>query len=245
VSRTVTLLQLRTDIGDQADLGQIQDGGRYTPATLNRFINQSIQRFRERLSIEGAQHFLVSTTGTVTAGATSPYPFKVIDLSAVSPSLVRTFGVDITLPGGEVRTLPQQPFADRDNFGGPVSKSEPRVWIHLQTRSIALLPPPNQSYVYVVWYLPVLADLVDDDDTFDGVAGWEDYVMWDVVIRMITRDQYATFYQMAVTERDRCWADILRSATHVSGVGGAVLGRDSLGARSTGSRSGKGILPPP
>lgn len=244
MSRTVTLSQLRTDIGTQADM-LVATGGRYTPTTLNRFINQSIQRFRERLSLEGAQHFLVSTTGTLTSGATSPYPFKVIDLSAVTPSIVRTFGVDITLPGGEVRTLSHQPFADRDNFGGPVATAEPIAWMHIQTRSVAILPPPNQSYTYVVWYLPVLADLSQDSDTFDGVAGWEDYVMWDVVCRLIARDTEATAYQIAVGERDRLWTDVLRAATKVSGVGGAVLGRDSLGARSKGRSTRKGLLPAP
>mgnify|MGYP001581068345 FL=1 len=54
MSRTVTLLQLRTDIAAQADItvGGASTG-RYPTGVMNRFINQSIQRFRERLSTEG------------------------------------------------------------------------------------------------------------------------------------------------------------------------------------------------
>ena len=68
--RNVTLTQLRADIAAQADF--VGATGRYPDATVNRFINQSIQRFREKLSTEGATHFLLSTSGTLAAGAVSP-----------------------------------------------------------------------------------------------------------------------------------------------------------------------------
>ncbi len=246
MSRTVTLAQLRADIAAQADF-TIGSAGRYTSAILNRFINQSIQRFRERLSTEGSTHFLVAASGTLTPGATSPYQFNVLDLSAVSPSLVRTFGVDVTLQSTSViRSLSHTPFTMRSDYGGPQMRGEPLAWAHFQTRKIAIMPSPQQAYPYTVWYLPVLDDLVQDSDTFDGVAGWEDYIVWDVVCRMITRDQYQDSYPLASGERDRIWADILRSATKVSAAGGAHIGRDTMGQRGLLRVAGrKGPLPPP
>ena len=139
--------------------------------------------------------------------------------------------MDVTLNGGVIKMLTHVPFNSRTDYGGSVVLSEPMAWAHINTRKLAILPAPNQAYVYVVWYLPVFADLVADGDLFDGVAGWEDFVVWDVVCRLIIRDQYMTAYQTATGYRGELWADILRNATRVSSAGGAVVARDSMGDR--------------
>ena len=254
MAREVSLSQLRTDVASQCDF-VTSSAGRYTPTLLNRLINQAIQRFRERLSGEGMNHYLVATSGTITAGATSPFSFRQLDLSAVTPPIVRTCSVELTV-SNQVRTLAHRPFEERNDFGGAAEPSTPIAWAHYQTAGIALFPPPDQTYSYTVWYLPVLADLVEDSDTFDGVSGWEDYVVWDVVARLINRDQYAAAYQMATQQKAEIWADILRNATRVTSAGGAHVGRDTFGqagllrrtrslpaAGSGGSSGGGGGVP--
>src|SRR5678815_1429047 len=211
MARNVTLLQLRTDIAYQADI-VTGTTGRYTTAMLNRFINQSIQRFRERVSNEGIQHYLVSSSGSIGPGASAGLPFVTLDMSGFSPAVVRSYGVDVIYQN-TTYTLTHRPFTERAIFGGPEVLGMPQSWAHYQTDLVAVMPAPDQAYPYTVWYLPLLADLVDDADTFDGVAGWEDFIVWDVACRVINRDQYANAYGIAVAERDRVWADILRSAT--------------------------------
>ena len=228
MARNITLLQLRTDIRWQSD--QVGASLRHTDTQLSRAINQSIQRFRARLSNEGSFNYLEPATGTLTVGATSPYSFRVLDLSAVSPSVVRTYGADITVDG-VVHSLLHVPFAARNDYGGPNNTAVPIAWAHYQTRKIAILPAPDGAYAYVVWYLPVLADLSVDGDTFDGVAGWEDYIVWDVVQRLIVRDQFPQAYAMAVAFAMDIWKDILNSATRVTNAGGARIGRDTMGQR--------------
>ena len=244
MSRTVTLAQLRSDIAAQADI--VSGTGRYDAPTINRFINQSIQRFRERLSGEGATHYLVNSAGTLGVGSTSPFPFYALDLSALNPSMVRSFGIDITLPGNTIKSLPQVPFQNRTDYGGAVVQGEPMAWAHYQTRKLAIFPGPNSAYPYNVWYLPVLADLAADGDTFDGVAGWEDFIVWDVVCRLIVRDQYMTAFQTATAYKNELWADILRNATRVSKQGGANIARDSMGDRAASDNWRRNrLLPPP
>jgi hypothetical protein len=228
MARNVTLVQLRQDISDQCDI-TVGNAARYTPTHLNRLINQSIQRFREKLSSEGCQHYLVSTSSALGTGATSPYPFYSLDLSAVTPSIVRVYGLDLTVTSNDIRTLPYVDFAERDKYGA--QSGTPMAWSNFGTRKIAIFPPSSTAYTYVVWYLPVLADLSSDADTFDGVAGWEDFIVWDVVCRLIAKDNYATQYQLALNQCDRLWADILRNATRVVSAGGAHIGRDTMARR--------------
>lgn len=243
MARNVTLAQLRADVQDQADIAGATT--RHVASLLTRYVNQSIQRFREKLANEGATHFLTSTTGNLGTGATSPYPFYALDLSSANPSIVRTYAVDINV-NGVVKSLVHVPFADRSEFGGPLTTGEPVAWAHYQTRKVAIMPAPNSAYAYVAWYLPVLPDLALDSDTFDGVAGWEDFITWDVVCRVLVRDQYPQAYQIASDYKASLWADILRNATRVSAAGGASLGRDTLGARSPWLHSSRRRqLPPP
>lgn len=229
MARNVTLAQLRADVSDQADK-VIGSSARHVPTMVNRLINQSINRFRERLSSEGAQHYLVSTTGSLTAGATSPWPFGELDLTAVSPSIVRVYGVDITV-NGESRTLDHVPFNARCDYGGGNTTGVPTAWANYNTAKLAILPPPDSTYTYVVWYLPVATDLSADSDTFDGIAGWEEYIKWDVVANLATRDTDTVAKQLIENDKAQIWQDILRNATRVTSAGGAVVGRDSMGRR--------------
>ena len=144
--------------------------------------------------------------------------------------MVRTYAVDLIVQG-ETKTLVHVPFEERARFGSSVSLSEPVAWSNYQTAKVAIMPAPGSAYSAVVWYLPVLPDLVNDGDTFDGVAGWEEYIVWDVVCSVATRDQNQQGYSLAQAERDGRFADILRAATKVSKAGGAVVGRDSFGER--------------
>lgn len=238
--RTVTLAQLRQDIQNQADIAGLT--ARHGATLINRTINQSRQRFRERLSGEGARHFLTVATGTLGVGATSGYPFLSLDLSGVS-GIVRVYGLDIKSTGGAWKRLEHTSFEDRCKYGGghPGSVGEPSVWAEWNTTKLAILPPPDRAYDYVAYYLPVLDDMAADADTWNGVAGWEDFVVWDVVVRVHVRDQGTEAYQLAVSERAAAWQDILRNATRVTTAGGATLGRDSMGVKM---RTGGRFLPP-
>lgn len=227
MSRTVRWDVLRSQIQYLADIQGLTL--RHTPADLLRAANQSIQHFREKVSQTGSRNYLVpSTPGTLAVGATSPYAFTVLDLSAVTPALVRIFGIDITVQG-KVRPLEQIDFESRNDFqdwGYSLVTGEPVAFAIYSQSKVAILPASNGAYPYVVWYLPVLPDLVADSDTFDGVVGWEEWVANDVMMKVIQRDQYPQLYASTAAERDRVWEDIERNCSPVKS-GGLVRRVDS------------------
>lgn len=226
MARTVRLDVLRQQIQYLADIQGMT--ARHATSDLNRAINQSIQHFREKVSQHGLRNYITHATGTLTSGATSPFAFTVLDLSAVSPAVVRVFGIEITIRG-RIQPLELIDFENRNDFQdwtfGPIS-DEPTAWAPYQQARVAILPASNAAYPYTVFYLPVLPDLTNDSDTFDGVVGWEEWVAWDALIKVLQRDQYPQVYATATAERDRIWADIERNCNPAKS-GGLVKRVDS------------------
>lgn len=213
MARTVTLGVLRNDVLWQADL--LGTTARNANSDVNRAINQSIQHFRVNVSRLKYRQYLTSHTGTLTAGAAAGMAYGTLDTSAWTPSLLHLYGFDITVNG---RLIPLEliSFEQRDDFQraevGASPLGPPVAVAYFGENQIVILPASDGAYAYTAYYLPVLADLVADSDTFDGSAGWEEWIKWDVVIKLIHRDQFPTAYQSAVQERDRIWADIERDA---------------------------------
>ena len=206
---------------------------------INRMLNQSIQVWREKVSLAGAQHYLTQVNSTFTTGNTSPFPFQILDLRTVASGLVRTFRVDVTV-NSEYYPLEQVPFQHLE--GRTDATGIPVAWSHINTAQIAIAPGPGSAYPYAVWYLPQHEDLVADGDIVDGVSGWEQVWVWETVLKLINRDQYPEAFQMAAAMKAELEAAFVSSATKVTLYGGARRGRDSLGARIY--RHGKRLPPP-
>jgi hypothetical protein len=51
-----------------------------------------------------------------------------------------------------------------------------------------LIPYANSAYTYEILYLPVITDLSGDSDTFDGRAGFEEYVVNQAAISVLLND---------------------------------------------------------
>ena len=185
MARTRTLTELIADVRNLADI----EGAtlRHTDARITREINQSIQRFREWVTEEGFGLFLTPYTVNLTVGATSPYVWREVDLSALNPTVAHVQAVECIV-NSQAYDLDKIPFESRNEYHQ--NNSEPAAWIQYGD-SIGILPPPQSDYAITVWYLPVFTDLVAGSDTFDGMVGWEEWLRWNVLIALLTRDQYA------------------------------------------------------
>lgn len=230
---------MKADVANQVDITGAT--ARHTPTLLARLINQSITRLRERMSSEGSTVHLESTYGTLTAGVASLFPFGLLDLSASPTTLVKVYGLDVTI-SSEVRRLTAVPFEEHSSYGSSVG--EPTAWSEWGRTRLAIFPAPRDAYPYTLWYLPSIDPLVNDSDVWDGVAGWEEFVSWDVVCRVLVRDQTGKAYAMAVSARNEIWQDVLRSASRIQGPVTHSVSRDAFGERIYGL-SARRTLPDP
>ncbi len=228
MARTITIDNLEADLRYLGDLQGLTV--RHDQTNVFRLLNKAIQTFREKVSQSGINHFLVSVNGTLTPGATAPYQFSILDLSAVSPNVVRVYGVDVQVTGVWI-PLDGVEFTRRNDYQAyvGVQNAPPVAFANFTTYKLAIFPPPLSAYPYIVWYLPVTPDLTTGQ-TFDGITGWEKWVIWEALIGTINRDQYEKAYAIARQEQDRAWADVVAGSSRVNRATFTTR-KDTWGAR--------------
>lgn len=212
-TRTRTLTQMLTDLRWQAD--QLGATLRHDDISLTRIINQSIQRWREWVSEQGHPLYLTPHSGVLPVGLTAPYAFGTLDMSFWNPTPVHVYQLEVTV-NNQVLDVPQIPFEHRNQYQGVfgpmptgATQSIP-VGFFRYGNTLGIVPPAQSAYPFTAWYMASAPDLAVGSDTFDGIAGWEEWLTWDCMVKIITRDHDAGAYATASAERDRLQADFLQ-----------------------------------
>lgn len=206
-----TLLQMRTRVRKLADCVGDTSTGRHTDTQINTIINESWQAMRE-LASERTQIYLKPSSATMTAGKTSPYSWGTVTLPG---DCVRIYGFDVTVTSTDVRTLLPLQFTERNEYVGlygqgtgvPVGFFPYNIGVESTTTvtagTVGILPAPAQGYSYTLWYLPAWTAISTDTYVFDGIAGWDDWVSWDSVLKLAAADNDMTATaQIATQERE-------------------------------------------
>lgn len=233
MARIRTLAELREDVLWQSD--NEGNTARVVPARLTRAINQSIQEFREAVSDAGHPYYLTQATGTLTVGATAPYPFGAITIGSLDPPMLRPYGFDIKVGDLWVSLEPGN-FDERNDgqldgwLSGPRIGQPSKFFLFNETQ-LAYSPAADQAYPYILYYLPVGEDLTDDENGFDGLAGWEEWVIYNAAAKLAIRDNHGEHLALVAAERERLLQGILRRAPHRQRAG-ATTKADVRGRRS-------------
>jgi hypothetical protein len=66
------------------------------------------------------------------------------------------------------------------------------VKYRLQGSTIKLIPEDNVDGQYRVWYTPLPTELSSDSDSFEGINGWEEYVVVDAAIKCLQKEESST-----------------------------------------------------
>ena len=196
---------------------------RHTSADLRRAINQSIQRFRERISDNGHPYFLTNHSGKLTKGQTADpngsggkFAWGSLDISSFIPEVIRIYGFDITVNSVN-EELDAVEFRERNHYQfGNNETTIPVAFFGYNENTIGILPAPDRAYPYTLWYLPRLEELTDDDDEFNpGLPGAEEWIVWDVMYKIVNRDNYPRLMASVKIERDELMVDIItRASSH-------------------------------
>lgn len=249
MSSAVALSALRARVRKEADAGPDTTTGRHTNADINGMINRSWQDLRSFVCANCgglAEAYLKATTPTtMTVGPLSGYSFGTIPLPA---DCVEIHGIDLNVTTNDVRSLEPVSWKDRNLYrdlwgsgnGIPMGFSIYNIGVEaaaaVTAGVIAILPAPDRGYTYSIWYVPKWTDVANDTDVFDGVAGWENWVVWDCVVKLAAADNdMQNVAQIAMNERQAAQDRIQAQAAKLQRV--APVRRIDMAGRERGTRT--------
>jgi hypothetical protein len=184
MARTATLLELRTQARQRADMV----GSNFVSDTeLTGYINSSAAELYDLL-IAQFEDYKVTSGNISVVPSTSSY--------SLPTDFYKLLGVDLVVDSqGNAVTLKPFVFAERNAYMfTPTWNVVGLAYLryHMIGDSIRFVPVPNQTQTVKLWYIPALTKLSADADTLDGVNGWEEYVVVDAAIKMLAKEESST-----------------------------------------------------
>lgn len=189
---TVTLLSVRTQVRQRADMVNSQF---CSDAELNGFISGSYKELYDLLISSYGNDYSVATPVTFqTDGTNDKYSLPDGTLYSGAPAFYKLLGVDLQVQGASGAWLTLKPFAfaERNRFspyGIQSLFSSAVLRYRLLGNQIWFTPLPQSGLTVQLWYIPEPSTLSADADTFDGISGWEEYVVIDAAIKAMQKEE--------------------------------------------------------
>jgi len=181
----MTLAEIRTQVRQRADMTASQF---VTDSELNGWINSSYAELYDLLVTKFGNDYFVELYSFTTTNGTERY-----DLPS---NFYKLLGVDLQLTPGAADdgyiTLRPFTFSERNRY----ATANAQTWIgvtnlryRLNGSKLWLTPTPQQSQQLRLWYVPRVSPLANDADVADGVSGWLEYVIVDVAIKALQKEE--------------------------------------------------------
>lgn len=171
-----TLAVLRTRARQRANMelgaGQSDTDHFITNAELNAFINASAAELYDLiLAAYDGDYYLTSTTFTSTA-SNLEYSLPV--------DFYKLKGLERQISGDVYEDIAKFNFKDR-NKGG--------LRYRLRGANIRFTQVPEVGQTYRLWYVPTATVMSADGDAFEGINGFEEYIVIDAAIKMLVKEE--------------------------------------------------------
>jgi hypothetical protein len=171
MASNVTLLSLRTDVRDRADM---KHSTFCTDTEINGYINSAIKELYDKL-VEATEDYFITSDTIATDGTTDTY--------ALPADFYKMNGVDYSVNGID-QPMERFVFEDRHKY----IYNTNIVRYRIINNNIVFKPVPSAQTI-TIWYTPVYTSLSNDNDTFDGINGWEDFVICDAAIKCLMKEE--------------------------------------------------------
>jgi hypothetical protein len=167
----VTLLQLRNQVRQRADMVYSTF---VTNEEINTFINSAMTELYDKL-VAASEDYFIKSASIVTDG--------VNDTFSLPSDFYKLNGVDCSLNGID-QTMEKFVFEDRHKY----LYNTNLVRYRIIKNSIVFKPKPSAQTI-TIWYTPAVVLLSSDTDVFDGVNGWEDFIVCDATIKCLMKEE--------------------------------------------------------
>jgi hypothetical protein len=188
-----------------------------TDSELTRRINLSIAALYDMLvEIRGDVFYAERSSITATASTAVTAVGSTSSAEGEGTSLHRIISMEVTLNGEicDIRPLPD--WRTRLLFPTPTGWSDCQSgpYYSLENDSTGMnvrwWPTPTATHTVTMTWIPTALELSADGDTFDGINGWEDWVIHDVGVYVLQKEESDASVLMA--ERSKIEARVRKLA---------------------------------
>ena len=183
--RLITLEELMTESRQRAD----KEGSGFIQNTeLIGYINKSATKLYDLLVGAYGNDYYAETVALPTIFNQQYYDLPI--------NFYKLIGIDYMIGPQEALTLKPYQFNERNRFrigtfwNAITGVAGPRY--HITKNQISFLPIPDAAYNLELHFVPTCPLMVNPTDTFDGVNGWEEYIVLDAARKMLAKEETDT-----------------------------------------------------
>lgn len=172
---SVTLSYLKEQVRSRADQ---QNSQFIKDAELTNFINGSASSLYDMLVKAAEDYYVVSQTVAIVGGQNE---------YSLPDNFYKVLGVDYTVNS---KPVPMSRFNFRDRHLYNYLDARPEIVRYAVWGNLIVFKPqaPNIAN-FTIWYVPAITKLVNDNDTLDGVNGWEEFIILDSAIKCMIKEE--------------------------------------------------------
>lgn len=177
MANNITLLQLKTRCRERSDM---EDSEFVSDSELLSYINASYAELYDILVSKFEDYYTISSLFTIASGNTQVLPTNFYKLR----------GLDFKLDANNWINVSKFNFAHRNILSRSTSRSRNRqAQYRVVGSNLMIEPESNAPGDYRIWYTPVYTPLAADSDLVDGLNGFEEYIVIDVAIKMLAKEE--------------------------------------------------------
>ena len=160
----------------------------YTLQELTSMVSQSYKRLYDKIVTAYGDDYYVATPYTYTTGQNQQlYPLPV-DFYKL---LLCEVALNPQDPNSYV-TLKEFNFIQKNLYNYPNQYTMygiTNLRYRLNGNNLMIVPQTQGGQTIRIWYAPRPSQLINQTDIVDGIAGWEEYVVADVCIKMLAKEE--------------------------------------------------------
>jgi hypothetical protein len=213
MARLVTLQTLTNRVAQRSNLQVASNAAIWSSAEMTDNINEGIAELYTLIIMQQNQPYYLQSVEFFTTGHRQDYIIGPgTDINA--PDFYQMKGLDIIYGPGFERAA--QPFMwhDRDlykyingwSYGFPVAyrlMGKSNLVAAAGLDSLRLQPQPSGAFKCRFWYFPIAPYLVNPNDTFDGINGFEEHVVLSASIKLLEKQEQFEHVQYLEAKKDK------------------------------------------
>lgn len=172
----------------------------YTTQEWNSMISQSYKELWDILAQKFGDDYFVATPYLYTTGSN-------VQLYPLPPDFKALLGVDVALNPGDPNSwisLRQFEFIQRNLYNYPnvyTFYGITNLRYRLNGNNLMIVPVTQAGQTIRIWYVPRPNQLINDTDTVDAVAGWEEYIIADACIKALGKEESLEQCQLFIGQK--------------------------------------------